>query len=115
DLRDLLLRHPSGRGHQLVIHNLSEDVTAEINGTDLLQILLNLTINALQATPQPHRVEVRPQLMEYALNLEHFRDSNEQRFINREDFANRPPLLAISVQDNGPGIPPEVLSKMFEM
>ena len=34
--------------------------------------------------------------------------------MNREGFLNQPPLVAISIQDNGPGIPPEVLAKMFE-
>jgi signal transduction histidine kinase len=114
DLRELLIRHPSARGRQLAVHTLPEDVIAEINGTDLLQILLNLTINALQASDQPHRVEVRPQRMDHPLNLDHFRDSGEERFINREGFVNRAPLLAISVQDDGPGIPPDALTKMFE-
>ncbi len=34
--------------------------------------------------------------------------------MNREGFLNTPPLLAISVQDDGPGIPPDVMAKMFE-
>jgi two-component system sensor histidine kinase/response regulator len=114
DVRELLIRHPSARGQQLIVHTLPSDVIAEINGTDLLQILLNLTINALQASNQPHRVEVRPQIMEFPLNVEQFHDSHEERFINREGFANRPPILAISVQDNGPGISPEFMPKMFE-
>ena len=114
DVRELLLRHPSTRGHQLVIHMLPDDLNALINGTDLLQILLNLTINALQATEQPHRVELRPLRLDEPLQIDQFRDSGEERFINRQVFKNQPPILAISVQDNGPGIAPENVAKMFE-
>ena len=34
--------------------------------------------------------------------------------INREGFANLTPILEISVTDNGAGIPPGILRKMFE-
>lgn len=115
DVKELLVRHPTTHGNHLTIHDLADDVTAEINGTDMLQILLNLTINALQSTEAAHRVEIRAQRLIYPLDLNQFKDSAEERFINREGFLNRAPVLAISVQDNGPGIPPPVLAKMFEM
>jgi two-component system cell cycle sensor histidine kinase/response regulator CckA len=34
--------------------------------------------------------------------------------VNRDGFRNGAPLLAVSVEDNGPGIPPELMSKIFE-
>ena len=34
--------------------------------------------------------------------------------LNVESFDNTPPLLMISVRDDGPGIPPETLPKIFE-
>ncbi|HEY2981476.1 MAG TPA: response regulator, partial [Anaerolineales bacterium] len=52
DLGELLRVHPSTRNNQLLIHPLPEDVSVSIHGTDLIQILLNLTLNALQCTPQ---------------------------------------------------------------
>ena len=113
DLKDLLVRHPSAHGNQLIIHDLSPDVTAEINGTDLLQILLNLTINALQAVETPHQVEITCQPIQNALDLAQYVDGPGQRLINREGFLNRAPLLAITIADNGPGIAPELLAKMF--
>jgi two-component system, sensor histidine kinase and response regulator len=113
DLKDLLLRHPSAHGNQLVIHDLSPDVTAEINGTDLLQILLNLTINALQSSEVPHQVEISCQPLHHPVDLAQFGDGPGQRLINREGFLNRAPLLAITVADNGPGISPELLTRMF--
>jgi signal transduction histidine kinase len=114
DLKELLIRHPSSRGNQLAVHLLPQERVAAINGTDLLQVLLNLTINALTCTDQPHRVEVSAQFFVERFDLDRFTDSDEQRFLNREGFLNNPPFLAISVQDDGPGIPPDVLAKMFE-
>lgn len=113
DLKDLLVRHPSAHGNNLLIPELSSDVTAEINGTDLLQILLNLTINALQCVEVPHQVEITCQPIQNSLDLAQYTDGPGQRLINREGFLNRAPLLAITVGDNGPGIAPEILSKMF--
>ena len=115
DLKELLSRHPSARGQQLTVNGLDEDVIAEINGTDFLQILLNLTINALQSTSHPHRVTVEdchlhPNPMEVGL----FHDGPSQRMINRDGFANRTPILTVTVEDDGPGVPSNVLARMFE-
>jgi signal transduction histidine kinase len=114
DLTELLSRHPSARGNQLTVRGLDPDVTASINGIDFLQILLNLTINALQSTSEPHSVEVTCHRHPEAIAIEKIEDSNEQRVINRDTFSNHPPLLAIEIQDSGPGIPPEILRRMFE-
>lgn len=113
DLRDLLARHPSAKGQQLLIHDLQPDVVAEINGTDFLQILLNLTINALQATEEPHRVEIRARRLENPVATDELGENDNERLINRESFANEPPLLAISVSDDGPGIPAEIVHRLF--
>ncbi len=114
DLKELLIRHPTTRGHHLMVNGLDRDVIAEINGTDFLQILLNLTINALQATSHPHRVTVSSQLHPNPIDVSKFPDSATQRMINREGFTNRPPILAVTVEDDGPGIPSDVLARMFE-
>jgi signal transduction histidine kinase len=114
DLGELLKVHPSAQKNELIIHPLSDDVVAEINGTDLIQIMLNLTINALQCSPEPHRVEICGNRLGHPLEMSQFTDGQESRFLNREGFQNTAPLLAISVQDNGPGIPADVLPKVFE-
>ncbi len=113
DLRDLLMRHPSAKGQQLIIHDFQPEITAAINGTDFLQILLNLTINALQAGETAHRVEIQARQIEHPIALDGIADGPGERFINRETFANQPPLVAISVRDTGPGIEPQVVAKMF--
>ena len=114
DLGELLRVHPSTKNNQLLIHPLPEDASVHINGTDLIQILLNLTLNALQCSHNYHRVEIHGQTLSQPLDLSHFQDGPEDRFINREGFKNVAPLLSISVEDNGPGIPSGVMPKIFE-
>ncbi len=114
DVRELLRRHPSIKGNELIIHAFEEEACASMNGTDLIQVLLNLTINALQATTDSHRVELVAQRCTTALELDSISDSSTRRVLNRDGFKNTPPLLSITIADNGPGIEPEVLDNMFE-
>lgn len=114
DLRDLLSRHPSAQDHQLMLRGLEQDVVADINGTDFLQILLNLTINALQSSDRPHRVEVKCTLVPQPIELSAFPDGPSQRVINREGFAGRTPQLTVAISDDGDGIEPAMLARLFE-
>jgi signal transduction histidine kinase len=93
---------------------LAEDVTVGINGTDLIQVLLNLSTNAFQCTPQPHRVTVSGQVLAASLEPAQIQDGPGDRWLNVEGFDNLAPLLALSVQDTGPGIPLEIMPKIFE-
>jgi signal transduction histidine kinase len=113
DLWELLKFHPSLTTHQLLIKPLAEDILLDINGTDLLQILLNLSINAFQCSPTPLRVEIQGQIQVTPLDLSSFVDGPEDRFINREGFRNSGPLLTLSVQDDGPGISPDIIPTIF--
>lgn len=114
DLGELVRLHPSARNHQVLIHPLSEDVSVPLNGTDLIQVLLNLTLNALQCTSNHHRVELTGQLLDSPIELNHFADGPEDLFVGRESFNNTAPLLALTVQDNGCGISPEILPRIFD-
>jgi signal transduction histidine kinase len=114
DLKELLSRHPSARNQMLTVHELDEDVVAEMNGTDFLQVLLNLTINALQCTSQAHRVTVSCRLHPARIDLAQLPDGPAQRIISREAFSNRAPILGVTVEDDGPGIPQENFARMFE-
>jgi signal transduction histidine kinase len=68
---------------------LPEDAAVATNGTDLIQILLNLALNALQCTPQYHRVEIRGQVLSQPLDLDMFADGPERSIHQPRRFQER--------------------------
>jgi signal transduction histidine kinase len=114
DVEHLVANHPSLHNNRVLVHPLPEDAHARIHGTDVIQMLLNLTVNALQCTSEPHDVTIEGRLLPDPIALESFKDSATERFIFVESFENRPPVLALSVRDTGSGIPPETLPKIFQ-
>jgi two-component system sensor histidine kinase/response regulator len=114
DLAQLVRVHPSSQRHEFVLQNVNEPVAVRTNGTDFIQVLLNLIVNAFQCSPHPHRVEVRGEVLSRPLDLSQFKDTPQTRFVNMESFDNTPPLLAMQVRDNGPGMTPDILSRIFD-
>ncbi len=114
DLKQLVHVHPSVMSNEFSIDPLPKDIGVKINGTDLIQILLNLTVNAFQCSSKIHRVHVEGRLLSQPLDLTAFKDSSETRFLNVESFANTAPLVQLAVSDTGPGIPAEILPKIFQ-
>jgi two-component system, sensor histidine kinase and response regulator len=113
DLDQLVRVHPSLVENEFGATSLSEDIGVKINGTDLIQVLLNLTVNAFQCAPLPHRVDVGGEVVRSSLDLTKFKDGPNDRLLNVENMDNTAPLVKLWVRDNGPGIPPEVLPKIF--
>jgi signal transduction histidine kinase len=114
DLNHLIRVHPSQQNNEFDVQPLAQDTAVKMNGTDLIQMLLNLTVNAFQAAPQPHVVSVTGETLSAPLDLAAFRDAPGERLLNIENFQNLAPLVRLTVSDNGPGIPPEVLPKIFQ-
>ncbi|HEX3719701.1 MAG TPA: response regulator [Verrucomicrobiae bacterium] len=114
DLRELLNVHPSKASNTLKVHVLAEDVELQINGTDLIQILLNLAINGLQCTAEPHLVDISGKVLVNGVDFSTLHDGPADRILFGQGFANTPPLLLLSIRDDGPGIPADVLPKVFQ-
>ena len=117
DLEQLVRVHPGQHENEFRVEPLAGtagEMGLKFNGTDLIQILLNLCVNAFQCSPQPHRVEVGGELLNAPLNPADFQDSSGSRTVNFEGIKNLPPLVRLWVRDTGPGIAPEVLPKIFD-
>jgi signal transduction histidine kinase len=114
DLEQLVRVHPSLQDNEFRLKPFHGDINVKINGTDLIQILLNLAVNAFQCTPLPHRVEIGGEVLIAPLDLTQFRDGPNDRLLNVESMDNTAPLVKLWVHDTGPGIPAEVLPKIFQ-
>lgn len=90
DLKELVEVHPNARLNQLHIKSLAQNVTPQAHSTDLLSILLNLTINALQSSPDPHRVEVKGRVIP---RIPAHENSDFERFIPQPSPTRDPRLL----------------------
>jgi len=114
DLNHLLQVHHSLKDNQLSVVPLPSNMAVRMNGTDVIQMLQNLAVNALQCSPRPHSVFIEAKALTEALDLSSIKDTPNDRFLNVESFENSPPLICISVRDTGPGVPPEVLPRIFQ-
>jgi len=114
DVQTLMRNHPSIKGGHLAIKHLNVDTSAQISGTELIQILLNLSINAFQSKEQPQTVWLTAERFDGPLPTESFRDNEDERYIGLDSFGNQPPVVALSVLDQGPGIAGDVLARVFE-
>jgi len=114
DLEALVRSHPSLGNSRIEITPLESDMAAAVNATDLIQILLNLVVNALQSTEKEQVVRVSAALHSQPCNLALFTNKHDEVYFGTDTFANTAPLVSVTIDDEGDGIPPEVLPKILE-
>ena len=114
DLEQLVRVHQGQQENEFRLKPLAGSISVKINGTDLIQILLNLTVNAFQCAPFPHLVEVGGEVLAKPLELALFKDGPNDRLLNVESMDNTAPLVKLWVRDTGPGIAPDLLPKIFQ-
>lgn len=114
DLEQLLRNHPALKGNILAVDQLAEDVVTALQSTELLQALLNLAVNAFQSTDAPQTIHISAELLPRPLPVSTFANTTELRYVGLESLTNTAPFLALSVSDQGSGIPPHVLARIFE-
>jgi len=69
DLEQLVRVHPAIQENEYSAELPAGDLSVKINGTDVIQILLNLTVNGFQCMNPPHRVTVNAQIVREPLAL----------------------------------------------
>lgn len=114
DLQALLKAHPEVRFNRLCVKPLDIDAVPRIDATDLIQILLNLTINAFQSTDRKQTVWVVADTLEAPPVFPAPLDPRSELLVGRETFNHTGPVISISVLDQGAGASPDTLSRMFE-
>ena len=114
DIEQLLRNHPALKSSLLVVDPLPEDAVAGLQGTELLQALLNLAVNALQSTDTPQTVRISAEFHARPLPVSTFVNSAEWYYHGLEAFNNTAPFVALSVADQGGGIPAQVLPRIFD-
>ena len=114
DVAELLKSHPQAKANNLVLQPVEESMVAAINRTDLLQVLLNLTINALQCSTTPHRVDVTAKMLGPDAPRPFLQAATGTRLLRAATFEPKAALIAITVRDNGPGMTEDLLERIFE-
>ncbi len=105
DAASLIKAHPSNHGAEITFASDNPDPQLKVNPAEILQVLINLGVNALHAmngngTLQLSAMRATSLPSEWAFRSEAF---DPQR-----------PLVKLSVADNGSGIEPENIGKIFQ-
>jgi signal transduction histidine kinase len=104
DAAALVRAHPANRSAQIVVTDVDLSLRLRVLPTEILQVLINLGINALQAMDGRGSVSFSARQA----------PAPEAWAFRSEQFNPDLPLVSITVSDTGPGIAPENLQKIFQ-
>ena len=113
DLGHLLRSHRSAKGHQLRVQPPLAPVLLQASAADVFRMISNLGLNALQASGRPHRVDIECWTVRDALPAVTPTTGGGLSFWLRDNFLNQPPFVAIAVRDDGPGVPADLVPRLF--
>ncbi|MGC3967986.1 MAG: ATP-binding protein [Pirellulales bacterium] len=113
------LVYPKAHQHEVELHCVVPEVSLEMLGdrTQLKQLLLNLLLNALDARPEGGLIHIvledlgTPISGAKSPSLDSEQDALR---LARDSEEAESPRLAIRIFDDGPGLPPELLPRIFE-
>ncbi len=114
DLRELLRVYPGAQDRELSLELPPADLVAGVNSTDLLQILLNLAVNALEATPAGGRIGIAAGLSSGPPDASLDGDVPGQRVVQSPDFDRQGPRVRVTIRNDGPGIAPELFDRILD-
>ncbi len=114
DLQDLIKVHPAVRESMVEITPLEEDTSVFIHSSELMQILLNLVTNSLQNSPASRKVTVQAALLPSLPSAAKFTNGPEERIINGEILDPKRSYVAVTIRDQGKGIPADIIEEVFE-
>lgn len=114
ELRDAIGSLPGGMARRFRLAT-PPPVLVEINPVDLVQVLTNLVKNAIQAGESGEsEVEVSARVGDESSARQLLASNEFGRLLQSSEFSVQRPFIILCVHDNGPGIPPERLGKIFE-
>ena len=113
DARELINSHPAIGENQIAFDLLETEKQIRINGADLIQILINLSLSALQSSTKAHAVRVTPSIETQIPDWSDFVDEPGVRRVTCGTPGSTAPMARISVTDNGDGIPQQILEQLF--
>lgn len=112
DLRDLLASYPGMAGRGVGFTFLEEDGEVHAHATDVIQMLLNLALNALQACTPGQPVDVEAERVTGLTALLEAEAIPARQVFASPEFQPDAPAIGFRVRDAGPGLRPEILTQL---
>jgi two-component system, sensor histidine kinase and response regulator len=105
DAASLIKAHPANHGAEIAFTVEEPDPQLKVNPAEILQVLINLGVNALHAMNGSGTLK---------LSAARATSLPAEWAFRSEIFDPQKPLVKLSVADNGSGIAPENISKIFQ-